>query len=60
ATFDGKINPQDAVGVSLYKRVWPRSAGEWRPREEQGREEEEVPMLVDGGGGGVAVEAMEM
>lgn len=30
ATFDGKINPQDAVGVSLYKRVWPRRAGEWR------------------------------
>ncbi|ORY64441.1 putative pre-rRNA processing protein Tsr1 [Pseudomassariella vexata] len=26
ATFDGKINPQDSVGVSLYKRVWPRSA----------------------------------
>ncbi|KAG5918271.1 hypothetical protein E4U42_006929 [Claviceps africana] len=26
ATFDGRINPQDAVGVSLYKRVWPRRA----------------------------------
>lgn len=26
ATFDGKINPMDAVGVSLYKRVWPREA----------------------------------
>jgi len=24
ATFDAKINPQDSVGVSLYKRVWPR------------------------------------
>ncbi|KAI9658435.1 MAG: hypothetical protein M1829_006790 [Trizodia sp. TS-e1964] len=24
ATFDGKINPQDSVGVSLYKRVFPR------------------------------------
>lgn len=24
ATFDGKINPMDAIGVSLYKRVWPR------------------------------------
>lgn len=24
ATFDGKINPQDSVAVSLYKRVWPR------------------------------------
>ena len=29
ATFDGKINPQDAVGVSLYKRVWPREARLW-------------------------------
>ncbi|RGP73628.1 putative tsr1 required for processing of 20s pre-rrna [Fusarium sporotrichioides] len=26
ATFDGRINPQDSIGVSLYKRVWPRSA----------------------------------
>ena len=30
ATFDAKINPQDAVGVSLYKRVFPRRAREWR------------------------------
>ena len=30
ATFDGKINPQDAVGVSLYKRVWPKEARAWR------------------------------
>ncbi|EXJ54682.1 hypothetical protein A1O7_10023 [Cladophialophora yegresii CBS 114405] len=29
ATFDGKINPLDAVGVSLYKRVWPRRARAW-------------------------------
>nr|UWK20457.1 ribosomal biogenesis protein [Trichoderma calamagrostidis] len=26
ATFDGRINPQDSVGISLYKRVWPRHA----------------------------------
>jgi pre-rRNA-processing protein TSR1 len=26
ATFDGRINPQDAIGVSLYKRVFPRDA----------------------------------
>ena len=26
ATFDGRISPMDAVGVSLYKRVWPRNA----------------------------------
>ncbi|KAK4164993.1 hypothetical protein QBC43DRAFT_316504 [Cladorrhinum sp. PSN259] len=25
-TFDGRINPQDSIGVSLYKRVWPRNA----------------------------------
>ncbi|KAJ4297520.1 ribosome biogenesis protein tsr1 [Kalmusia sp. IMI 367209] len=31
ATFDGKINPMDAVAVSLYKRVWPRSAKMWQP-----------------------------
>jgi pre-rRNA-processing protein TSR1 len=30
ATFDGKINPMDAVAVSLYKRVWPRGARMWR------------------------------
>lgn len=29
ANFDGKINPLDAVGVSLYKRVWPRRARVW-------------------------------
>ncbi|KAJ4325038.1 ribosome biogenesis protein tsr1 [Neodidymelliopsis sp. IMI 364377] len=29
ATFDGKINPMDAVAVSLYKRVWPRPARAW-------------------------------
>lgn len=29
ATFDGKINPQDSVGVSLYKRMWPRNARVW-------------------------------
>lgn len=33
ATFDGKINPQDAVGVSLYKRVWPREARPWNALE---------------------------
>ncbi|KAI9874406.1 MAG: hypothetical protein M1830_009774, partial [Pleopsidium flavum] len=31
ATFDGKIDPQDSVGVSLYKRVFPRRARFWRP-----------------------------
>ncbi|KAF2263438.1 DUF663-domain-containing protein [Lojkania enalia] len=31
ATFDGKINPMDAVAVSLYKRVWPKKAKAWQP-----------------------------
>ncbi|KAK5175215.1 ribosome biogenesis protein tsr1 [Saxophila tyrrhenica] len=35
ATFDGTINPMDAVAVSLYKRVWPRSARPWKPELEQ-------------------------
>jgi len=26
ATFDKRINPQDVVAVSLYKRVWPRKS----------------------------------
>lgn len=26
ATFDSKINPHDSVGISLYKRVFPRKA----------------------------------
>ena len=30
ATFDARINPQDSVGVSLYKRVFPRVARPWR------------------------------
>lgn len=30
ATFDARINPQDSIGVSLYKRVFPRTARKWR------------------------------
>ena len=26
AIFDGRLNPQDTVGISLYKRVFPRKA----------------------------------
>ncbi|KAK2742832.1 hypothetical protein FQN57_005123 [Myotisia sp. PD_48] len=29
AMFDAKINPQDAIGISLYKRVFPRTAVPW-------------------------------
>jgi pre-rRNA-processing protein TSR1 len=31
ATFDRRINPQDTVCVSLYKRVFPRPAGPYYP-----------------------------
>ncbi|MCJ1288203.1 hypothetical protein MMC26_007558 [Xylographa opegraphella] len=51
ATFDARINPQDSVGVSLYKRVFPRVARPWSGVLEEGREgnvEEgrEVEMVV--------------
>lgn len=47
ATFDGRINPQDSIGVSLYKRVWPRNATPMRgllldPSEVPVEEEEEA------------------
>lgn len=29
ATFDGKLNSQDTVGMALYKRVWPRPTTVW-------------------------------
>ncbi|EME89469.1 uncharacterized protein MYCFIDRAFT_150090 [Pseudocercospora fijiensis CIRAD86] len=44
ATFDGKINPLDAVAVSMYKRVWPRQAQIWRASQ-QG--DEEAPQLME-------------
>lgn len=54
ATFDGRINPQDSVGVSLYKRVWPRDARVCGLRElGEGKENEvhdEVDMMDEDGG----------
>ena len=50
ATFDGKINPMDAVAVSLYKRVWPRPARAWNAEEDVGAvqsEDVDAPMLVE-------------
>lgn len=55
ATFDGKINPQDSVGVSLYKRMWPRNARAWNPAIEMGNEAKDVAMEVDEDIGGVAL-----
>lgn len=31
AVFDGKINPMDAIGISLWKRCWPKMAQRWQP-----------------------------
>lgn len=42
-TFDGRINPQDSIGVSLYKRVWPRYA---QPLQGLLLDREAVPQLV--------------
>lgn len=44
ATFDGRINPQDSIGVSLYKRVWPRNA---TPVRGSLLDISEVPVLVE-------------
>lgn len=42
AQFDGPINPLDAIGMSMYKRVFPRQADRW---ERDGR-----ALVVSGGG----------
>ena len=44
ATFDGRINPQDAVAVSLYKRMWPRTVRPWRAEEASEDRVREVDM----------------
>jgi pre-rRNA-processing protein TSR1 len=55
ATFDGKINPQDSVGVSLYKRMWPRNARAWNPAIDLGSGAKDVAMEVDQETGGVSI-----
>lgn len=47
ATFDGRINPQDSVGVSLYKRVWPRSAKPYREGFSMDEEDNNVVEMTD-------------
>lgn len=42
AVFDGRVGAQDAVGVSLFKRVWPRGAVAWRGWDVQGDESKGV------------------
>ena len=42
AMFNERINPQDTIGISLYKRVWPRNSTLWKePLLSEGVEEEE-------------------
>ena len=48
ATFDGKINPQDAVGVSLYKRMFPRTARRWSEGEGTGNAAETNSVMIEG------------
>ncbi|KFH40757.1 Ribosome biogenesis protein-like protein [Hapsidospora chrysogenum ATCC 11550] len=51
ATFDGRINPQDAIGVSLYKRVFPRNAEPVRGpllEVEEGSRQQDGDMDMDG------------
>jgi pre-rRNA-processing protein TSR1 len=45
AEFDGKLDPMDTIAVSLYKRVWPRTAKRWDGGSEKVEGEE---MIVDG------------
>lgn len=48
ATFDGKINPQDSVGVSLYKRMWPRDARVWNAKDLESEQIGDVDMEEGG------------
>jgi pre-rRNA-processing protein TSR1 len=50
ATFDGKINPQDSVGVSLYKRMWPRNSRAWNGALEGGNDEHVKDVDMEDGG----------
>ena len=54
AMFDARINPMDAVGISLYKRVWPRRAKVWRPWNEDTDLDQSDER--DNSGGGVLLE----
>jgi len=47
ATFDGKINPQDSVGVSLYKRMYPRNASAWVPGSQAVPQEETADVAME-------------
>ncbi|KAL8921903.1 MAG: hypothetical protein Q9208_005507 [Pyrenodesmia sp. 3 TL-2023] len=41
AVFDGRVGMQESVGVSLYKRVWPRGAVGWRMDVREGEQDVE-------------------
>lgn len=54
ATFDGVINPQDAVGISLYKRIFPRMAMNWSAVAAVADADADAPVTGDVGGDGVS------
>ncbi|KAL8734720.1 MAG: hypothetical protein Q9181_003109 [Wetmoreana brouardii] len=50
AVFDGRVGPMDAVGVSLWKRVWPREGKAWRMVEGEtgkGQEQGEKEVVME-------------
>jgi len=53
-TFDGRINPQDSVAVSLYKRVWPRES---KPLQGALLDRDYAPALVEASGDDDAMDA---
>lgn len=58
AVFDGRVGMQESVGVSLYKRVWPRGAVGWRPDRREERQDAEG--MENAGGESGVVKEVEM
>lgn len=56
AVFDGRVGMQESVGVSLYKRVWPRGAVGWRMEVGEGQDAQGEGGARDDGGGVKEVE----
>lgn len=47
ANFDEKINPLDAVAVSLYKRMWPREARLWNAQVHASEEQADGGVMIE-------------